>query len=69
VGGGYRPFRQDLEKHHIDYETITIDRNRPDLTKFESMLGRFALILGLKDSPQEMLDNGTSHAEEEFVLV
>jgi hypothetical protein len=70
VGRGDRSFRQDLEKHRIDYETITIDGNRPDLTKFESMLGRFALVLGLKDATQELLiDNRTSLAEEEFVLV
>jgi hypothetical protein len=69
VGSGDRKFRQDLARHGIEYETITIDANRPDLTKFESMLGRFALILGLNDVPQELLDNGKKESEGEFVLV
>ena len=40
VGRGNRIFRHNMESRNIDYRVVTIDGRRPDLAKFDSLLGQ-----------------------------
>ena len=50
VGGGDWRFRESLKRNNIDHSTIHIDESRPDLTKFDGLIGDIAYnCLGLSD--------------------
>ncbi|KAL7556032.1 hypothetical protein ACA910_003794 [Epithemia clementina (nom. ined.)] len=44
VGKGNAEFRSSVKRHGIDCKRIEIDGNRPDLSKFDSMLSQIALL-------------------------
>jgi len=61
VDSGERYFRDSLESRGISYKVVTIDGARPDLTKFDALLGQMAL------GASEAMDEEEN--EEEFVVV
>lgn len=60
VGAGCRYFRQSLLNNGIEYKQVEIDGTRPDLTKFDSLLGQLAL---------ESAPSVVEEEAEEFVVV
>jgi hypothetical protein len=43
VGSGYGPFRSSLASCEIPFKRVEIDGSRPDLSKFDALLGQMAL--------------------------
>jgi hypothetical protein len=43
VGDGYGPFQTSLASRGIPYKRIEVDKIRPDLSKFDALLGQLAL--------------------------
>lgn len=44
VGRGDARFQKDLERHDINYRVVGIDSTRPDLAKFDALLGQVHMI-------------------------
>jgi len=44
VGNGNNKFRQDLTDANIEYRVVYIDGSRPDLVKFDALLGQIAIL-------------------------
>ncbi|CAB9517494.1 expressed unknown protein [Seminavis robusta] len=63
VGDGDLHFRSSLGANGIRYKTMVIDGSRPDLTKFDSLLGQLAAMSEAKE-PREG-DIGEKVAEED----
>ena len=58
VGRGNCAFRQNMDSKNRGYRLVTIDDRRPDLAKFDALLGQ--LVGGFVDGKEE---------EEEFIVV
>lgn len=44
VGKGYVPFQKSLESNGINYRVVGIDSSRPDLAKFDGLLGQLYMM-------------------------
>uniref|UniRef100_A0A6U6KJM2 VWFA domain-containing protein n=1 Tax=Odontella aurita TaxID=265563 RepID=A0A6U6KJM2_9STRA len=44
VGQGDNSFRQSFKSYGIEYKTVYIDDSRPDLAKFDALLGQLAMV-------------------------
>lgn len=61
VGRGNRSFRQEMESRDIDYRVVIIDEYRPDLAKFDSLLGQLVTM--------RSVDSSSEDDQDEFVVV
>ena len=52
VGNGDGRFRTSLASQEIEYKTVTIDGTRPDLTKFDGLVGRLAAMSNVAEPTQ-----------------
>lgn len=68
VGKGHKVFRQSLDEHGIAYHAVLIDESRPDLAKFDALLGQLAMISSnIPDNSST--DEGGTEKGDDFVLV
>jgi len=70
VGEGSRYFQQSLATHGIvDTTTVVIDNYRPDLTKFDALLGTIAKASRNNNNNNNNTKVESGDADEDFVLV
>ena len=77
VGKGDSSFRKSLERNWIEYKLMEIDEHRPDLSKFDSMLGQIAILASqmtlckqkLSSDQQEGIAKNEEQPNNDFVLV
>ena len=75
VGTGDKRFRQALQGNGIEWKTVTIDRCRPDLTKFDALLEQVAAMSTVASSPEmiereaDIQDVNSADGDEEFVMI
>ena len=69
VGKGYRPFRADLDAQQIAYKVVTIDEFRPDLAKFDALLGQLVSSVARRPLEHEKASPAPSSETGDFVLV
>eukprot|EP00567_Pseudictyota_dubia_P012277 CAMPEP_0197439492 /NCGR_PEP_ID=MMETSP1175-20131217/6219_1 /TAXON_ID=1003142 /ORGANISM="Triceratium dubium, Strain CCMP147" /LENGTH=688 /DNA_ID=CAMNT_0042969417 /DNA_START=67 /DNA_END=2133 /DNA_ORIENTATION=- len=70
VGKGDASFRQSLADNGITYKAVYIDESRPDLAKFDALLGQLALVSSRCSlSPEPAKVNEHNSGEDEFVIV
>jgi hypothetical protein len=75
VGGGYSGFRASLSDNDIKYKQITIDEGRPDLAKFDTLLGQLVQVDDEQTSEDETMsvDDSAAAVQEapgsDFVIV
>ncbi|KAL3942826.1 MAG: hypothetical protein SGBAC_003064 [Bacillariaceae sp.] len=74
VGMGSAEFQRSLEMNEIEPKVVIIDASRPDLTKFDGLVGQIAaafqaprVVKGKENA--EVNDASVSTKEEEFVLI
>ena len=58
VGKGYLPFQKDLEKFGINYKVVGIDSTRPDLAKFDALLGQLHMISSSSRKRKQQANDG-----------
>ena len=73
VGKGWKPFRDDLAAHGIDYRSVEIDDKRPDLAKMDGLLGQLRMLsssghMGNDSTSQGGADEGNDF-DSDFVVV
>jgi hypothetical protein len=70
VGSSDWQFRSSLEQHIIEHNTVHIDETRPDLTKFDALIGDIAYnCMGLTlegDGGSDKDDVPTKHFPKEM---
>lgn len=73
VGRGYPPFQSSLESHGINYRVVGIDSTRPDLAKFDALLGQLHMISSQKHNEDDVIvedeEAKTSEDSMDFVVV
>ncbi len=78
VGKGYVPFQKSLESHGIQFKVVMIDSSRPDLAKFDGLLGQLFMMTAKKvddqDSGSDSLTDivyldSTEAPSDDFVVV
>ena len=68
VGKGDSGFRKSLERNWIEYKLMEIDEHRPDLSKFDAMLGQIAILsTGIRPGEQKLFDEELP--KDDFVLI
>jgi len=65
VGCGDLRFKQSLTKHGLAYKRLEIDGSRPDLTKFDALLGQIAMASSDVTQQVEVIEDG----EGDFVML
>ena len=71
VGPGCARFRQSLAECGITYKRIEIDKGRPDLSKFDALLGQLALAASYGETRQAevLLGQLTLASSDDFVVL
>jgi len=71
VGKGDSGFRQSLTNQNIAFKAVYIDESRPDLAKFDALLGQLALVSSRCNNHCRQMHKmeANSDVDEEFVIV
>lgn len=69
VGHGNQEFRSSMKRENIDFRVVTIDEYRPDLAKFDSLLGQLVTAAAVEYSVGDADTVQVEGGEDEFVVV